>query len=173
MGMKPIRIAALAAPFVAGAAAVAVLAMPATATVGTHTGSSKVVKIKTRHQSPYGTVLTTSSGRTLYFYTRDTNKHSHCNGSCATEWPPVIVPKGHKVSGVAGLGTIKRSNGKRQAALRGKALYRYAGDTAAGQVRGQAVEGTWYVATPHGASHATAAPKPARSSPPSGGGYGY
>jgi predicted lipoprotein with Yx(FWY)xxD motif len=136
------------------------------------------VAIKTRHVSPYGTILTASNGRTLYLFTDDHKGSSSCNGACATEWPPVLVSKGGKVSGVSGLGTIKRSNGQLQAALRGHALYRFSGDTAAGQVKGQGVEGDWFVATPSGASHAKpAAPKPkptaTKSSPPAGGGYGY
>jgi predicted lipoprotein with Yx(FWY)xxD motif len=136
--------------------------------------SSHAVHVKTRHVTTYGTILTTSNGRTLYLYTADTKGHSHCSGSCAVEWPPLIVPKGAKVSGVSGLGTIKRGH-KRQAALHGKPLYRFSGDTAAGQVRGQGEDGDWFVATPSGASHARPAPKPSptKSSPPSGGGYGY
>ena len=87
--------------------------------------SSHAVHVKTRHVTTYGTILTTSNGRTLYLYTADTKGHSHCSGSCAVEWPPLIVPKGAKVSGVSGLGTIKRGH-KRQAALHGKPLYRFA-----------------------------------------------
>jgi predicted lipoprotein with Yx(FWY)xxD motif len=137
--------------------------------------SGKVV-VKTRKVSPYGTILTTSSGRSLYVFTEDAKGKSDCSGACATEWPPLIVPKGDSVSGVAGLGTIKRSDGSRQAALRGHALYRFAGDSGAGQVKGQGVESDWFVATPNGSSHVkpvTAKPTPTKSSPPSGGGYGY
>jgi predicted lipoprotein with Yx(FWY)xxD motif len=138
--------------------------------------ASGKVLVKTRKASPYGTILTTSAGKTLYIFTEDGKGKSVCNGSCAAEWPPLTAPKGDSVSGVAGLGTIKRSDGSRQVALRGQALYRFVGDTAAGQVKGQGDEGDWFVATPSGASHAkpvTAKPTPTKSSPPSGGGYGY
>jgi predicted lipoprotein with Yx(FWY)xxD motif len=141
--------------------------------------SGKVV-VKTRKVSPFGRILTTSAGKTLYVFTDDGKGKSVCNGACASEWPPLVAPKGDSVSGVAGLGTIKRSDGSRQVALRGRALYRFVGDTAAGQVKGQGVEGDWFVATPSGASHAkpvtakpTPTPTPTKSSPPSGGGYGY
>jgi predicted lipoprotein with Yx(FWY)xxD motif len=137
--------------------------------------SGKVV-VKTRKVSPYGTILTTSAGKTLYIFTEDGKGKSACTGGCATEWPPLVAPKGDAVSGVAGLGTIKRSDGSRQVALRGQALYRFAGDSGAGQVKGQGEDGDWFVATPSGASHAkpvTAKPTPTKSSPPSGGGYGY
>jgi predicted lipoprotein with Yx(FWY)xxD motif len=138
--------------------------------------SGKAVVVKTRKVSPYGTILTTSAGRTLYIFSDDSKGKSHCSGGCATEWPPLIVAKGDSVSGVAGLGTIKRSDGSDQVALRGQALYRFAGDTAPGKVTGQGDDGDWFVATPSGASHAkpvTVKPTPTKSSPPSGGGYGY
>ena len=161
------------------AAAVAGLAVvsASTATVvildsGSAAASGKVV-VKTRSVSPYGTILTTSHGRSLYLFTPDHKGSSSCTGACASEWPPLIVPKGDSIGGVSGLGTIKRG-GQRQAALNGHALYRFAGDTGAGQVKGQGVLGDWFVATPSGASHATSTPTPTptKSSPPSGG-YGY
>ena len=131
------------------------------------------VVVKTRHVSPYGTILTTSSGRSLYLFTDDPKGKSVCTGECAKEWPPLIVPKGDTVTGVAGLGTIKRGS-RLQAALHGHALYRYSGDTAAAEVDGQGDDGDWFVETPSGPSHAKApTPKPTKSSPPSGGGYGY
>jgi predicted lipoprotein with Yx(FWY)xxD motif len=159
---------------IAGATAAAVVAYPAAATVDAHqvAAAKKVVKIKTAQKSPYGKILTTASGRTLYLYAKDTKRHSHCNGGCAYEWPPLTVRKGHRLRGVDGLTIVIRKNGKRQAALHGKPLYRYGGDTKAGQVHGQGVDGVWFVATPHGASHATAEPSPSQSPPPSGG-YGY
>jgi predicted lipoprotein with Yx(FWY)xxD motif len=132
------------------------------------------VVVKTRHVRPYGTILTTSSGRSLYLYSRDSKGKSRCNGSCASIWHPLIVPRGDKVVGVRGLDTITRRDGKRQAALRGKALYVYSGDAGPGDVSGQGEEGKWYVATPHGASHASASPSPSpSSSSPLPGGYGY
>lgn len=161
--------AAIAGFAVVGASTATVVIVDA----ATAAASGKVV-VKTRTVSPYGKILTTSSGRTLYIFTPDSKGHSVCTGGCATEWPPLIVPKGDTLSGVSGLGTIKRGH-QRQAALHGQALYRYAGDSAAGQVNGQGVEGTWFVETPKGPSHASPTPTPTatKSSPPSGGGYGY
>lgn len=143
--------------------------------VSAHPSSAGKLAVKTRSVSPYGTILTSSAGRSLYLFTHDTKGHSACTGGCASEWPPLIVPKGDKISGVSGLGTIKRGS-QRQAALDGHALYRFVGDTSAGQVKGQASEGDWFVATPSGASHATQPkpkPTPSKSTPPAGGGYGY
>lgn len=169
-GMKPSRWATVATALAVGGAAAGTLAT----TLDASAASSQVV-VKTRHISPYGTVLTTSNGHTLYVYSHDRTGKSNCNGVCASEWPPLTVPKGGSVSGVAGLGTIKRSDGRRQVAFHGHALYRFAGD-GAGQVKGQGVEHDWYVETTSGVSHAspsTPKPTPTQSSPPSGGGYGY
>ena len=138
--------------------------------------SARVVVVKTRKVSPYGTILTTSAGRTLYVYTVDPKGASRCNGVCAQEWPPLMVPKGDKVSGVKGLDTVKRSNGSRQVALHHQPLYTFRGDSAAGQVKGQGDDGDWYVETPSGPNKtkpSASKPTASKSSPPAGGGYGY
>ncbi|HVW79981.1 MAG TPA: hypothetical protein VHB69_03455 [Mycobacteriales bacterium] len=169
--MKPTRWAALTAGLViTGTSAATVIA------VGSSAAAAGNVTVKTRAISPYGKVLTTSAGRTLYVFSRDPAGKSVCNGECAKVFPPLVVAKGHKASGVPGLGTIRRSDGRLQVALDGHPLYRYAEDTAAGQVKGQDVDGDWFVETTSGPSHASPAaprPTPTKSSPPSGGGYGY
>src|ERR1019366_8389659 len=90
--------------------------------------------IKTASTS-IGTVLTSASGLTLYWFAPDTATTSACNGSCAAYWPPVIS-KMTAASGVSlpgKFGTIKRSDGQLQATYAGHPLYTYKGDTAAGQ----------------------------------------
>jgi predicted lipoprotein with Yx(FWY)xxD motif len=171
--MNKTRWTAVAAGLViAGTSAATVISLESAASAA---GS---VTVKTRTVSPYGKILTTNTGRTLYVFSEDPKGKSACTGTCAAVWPPLTVPKGQHVSGVSGLGTIKRSDGKLQVALNGHALYRYSGDTAAGQVKGQKVDGDWFVETTSGPSHLTpSTPKPTptatKSSPPSGGGYGY
>ena len=118
------------------------------------------------------TVLTNAKGFTLYSFAPDTPTTSHCNGTCATNWPPVKGPA--TASGVTGtFGTIKRSDGSVQATFDGHPLYAFAGDTAPGQAKGNglnAAGGLWHEITTSG----SAAPAPA-SSPAagSGGGSGY
>jgi predicted lipoprotein with Yx(FWY)xxD motif len=125
----------------------------APAAAQSHTGVSSVV-IKTKHTSK-GTVLTTASGRTLYWFAKDTKTRSKCNGSCATYWPPVIG-KAVAAAGASlphGFGTIKRADGQTQATYDGHPLYTYTGDTAAGQVRGNGIDasgGLWWAVTPTG-----------------------
>jgi predicted lipoprotein with Yx(FWY)xxD motif len=118
------------------------------------------------------TVLTNSSGFTLYSFAPDTATTSKCNGTCAQNWPPLKGPV--TAAGVTGtFGTIKRSDGSTQATFDGHPLYTFVGDTAPGQAKGNglnAAGGLWHEITTSG----TAAPAPAAgSSSGSGGGSGY
>jgi predicted lipoprotein with Yx(FWY)xxD motif len=119
------------------------------------------------------TVLTNSTGFTLYSFAPDTPTTSKCNGTCAQNWPPLKGPV--TAAGLTGtFGTIKRSDGSTQATFDGHPLYTFAGDTAPGQAKGNglnAAGGLWHEITTSG----TAAPAPAAGSPSgaSGGGSGY
>ncbi len=117
------------------------------------------------------TVLTNSSGFTLYWFALDTSSKSNCNGSCATFWPPVKGPV-TAGSGVTGkLGTITRADGSTQATYNGHPLYTYKGDSAPGQNKGNGLNasgGVWHEVTMSGSA---AGASPSASS--GGGGYGY
>jgi len=161
MGMNRFRVTVAVAPLAAAATAVVVLAYPATATVGVHRVSTpNVVKVKTRTVAPYGTIFTNRHGHSLYLFKLDSKGVSRCTGPCTAEWHPLIVPKGDTVSGIAGIGTIRRPSGKRQAAWHHRGLYAFAGDSSAGQVNGEGIAGDWFVATPHGFGHPTTSPTP-------------
>jgi predicted lipoprotein with Yx(FWY)xxD motif len=103
-----------------------------------------------------GTVLTGVGGKTLYTFSPDTATTSACTSQgCVGAWPPFVVPAGAQLvaaSGVTGtLGTITRPDGSHQVTYNGHPLYYFAGDTAAGDTSGQAIDsfgGTWTVATP-------------------------
>jgi predicted lipoprotein with Yx(FWY)xxD motif len=116
------------------------------------------------------TVLTNSTGFTLYSFAPDTPTTSKCNGTCAQNWPPVTGPV--TAAGVTGtFSTINRSDGSVQATFDGHPLYTFVGDTAPGQNKGNglnAAGGLWHEITTSG----TAAPAGSASSG-SGGGYGY
>ena len=49
------------------------------------------------------------------------------------------------------LGTIKRADGTVQLTLHGWPLYRYAGDSAPGNVNGEGIGGVWFAVRPTGA----------------------
>jgi predicted lipoprotein with Yx(FWY)xxD motif len=109
-----------------------------------------------------GTVLVDAKGDTLYTFSIP-----RCTGLCAQAWPPDYT-KAVAGAGVVGrFGTVKR-DGKEQVTYDGHALYTYAGDTKAGETRGNglvAFGGTWWASTP------SDVPLANRTS--SGGGSGY
>src|SRR3954465_8773437 len=95
-----------------------------------------------------GTVVVDGTGFTLYRFDKDKPKpaKSNCNGSCATQWPPVLVAsaaeaKEVRLDGVdaGAVGTVKRVDGKLQLTIGGWPVYRYSGDKAAGDTTGQGV----------------------------------
>jgi predicted lipoprotein with Yx(FWY)xxD motif len=132
------------------------------------------VTIMTRSTS-LGTVLTNSSGKTLYWFAIDTPTTSKCTGSCATYWPPVTgTPTAASGTSLTGtFGTITRAGGVKQATYDGHPLYTYAGDSAPGQVNGNGKNlsgGLWWAMTPSGAKPSAS---PSGSSSSSGSGSGY
>ncbi len=93
------------------------------------------------------TVLTNTSGLTLYWFAPDTPAISKCTGSCTAYWPPV-TGNPEAGPGVTGeLGTIKRPGGGVQATYDGHPLYTYIGDHGPGQAQGNNLNlngGLWY-----------------------------
>jgi predicted lipoprotein with Yx(FWY)xxD motif len=93
-------------------------------------------------------VLTNSSGRTLYWFAPDTPSKSVCYGTCAAYWPPVI---GNPAAGpgvtLSKIATIARTDGTIQVTYAGHPLYTYIGDTAPGQANGNNINlngGFWH-----------------------------
>jgi predicted lipoprotein with Yx(FWY)xxD motif len=100
-------------------------------------------------------VLTSAAGFTVYWFGPDTATSSKCTGVCAFYWLPVKGPvtAGADVTGT--LGTITRSDGSVQATYNGHPLYTYAGDTAAGQAKGNGLNvsgGVWHEVIVSGAA---------------------
>jgi predicted lipoprotein with Yx(FWY)xxD motif len=110
-----------------------------------------------------GRMLVDGSGRSLYLFKADKTPQSTCSGGCAEAWPPVTDAA--KVKAGAGvdahlIGASKRDDGTMQVTYAGHPLYLYAGDTAAGQVNGQGIDGfgaLWWVVAPDGAAITKAA----------------
>jgi predicted lipoprotein with Yx(FWY)xxD motif len=105
-------------------------------------------------QTGLGTILVDSHGKTLYLYTPDKNGRSACYGQCASLWPPLLAAgrlaagKGLKSSL---LGTTKRTDGKTQVTYNGHPLYTFAQDSKPGEIKGEDVQGIWYVVSAAGA----------------------
>ncbi|MFD4176847.1 SCO0930 family lipoprotein [Streptomyces anulatus] len=101
-----------------------------------------------------GKVLTGSEGFTLYLFDKDTADppKSTCDGACAATWPAVPADNATAAAGTGPelLGEVTRADGTSQLTVDGRPMYRYAKDTAPGQVNGQGVGGTWFAAAPDG-----------------------
>ena len=96
----------------------------------------------------FGAVLVDSEERTLYLKDSDSPKRVTCTKSCAKTWPPLVVKRpptpGCPCVDPAKLGTLRGPNGT-QVTYAGHPLYRYAKDTAPGDVNGEGVAGSWVV----------------------------
>ncbi|BCX05436.1 MAG: hypothetical protein KatS3mg053_3374 [Candidatus Roseilinea sp.] len=108
-------------------------------------------------KTPLGNVLVGPNGRTLYMFTKDTKPgESACYNECAVNWPPLIT-EGAPIAGpgvnVALLGVITRTDGKLQVTYNGMPLYYWSQDKRPGDVRGQHVNGVWFVVNPDGTSN--------------------
>lgn len=105
-------------------------------------------------ETSLGEVIVDGKGMTLYMFDKDTQggDTSACTGACLQNWPPLIASGGEpKADGVTGeLGTIETPDGKMQVTVNGWPLYYFAGDSAAGDVKGQGVQDVWWVLSPAG-----------------------
>ena len=92
-------------------------------------------------------ILTSSYGRTMYTFDKDqvASGMSECVATCATNWPPVYVESGVKVTG--DFNYITRNDGQKQLTYKGKPLYFYAKDKNPGDRTGDGVNNTWHVVT--------------------------
>ena len=88
-----------------------------------------------------GAYLTGEGGKALYLLPKDAPSTTNCTAGCATAWPPFELDPGETVTpgdGVTGkLATFARADdGKGQVTYNGIPLYYFAGDSAAGDVKG-------------------------------------
>lgn len=101
-----------------------------------------------------GTFLVDGAGSTLYYFEPDPPGASVCAGDCLAAWPAVTVDGANPLQGdetVTGtLGVIAREDGEQQATYRGRPLYYFSGDEAAGDTNGQGISDVWWVAAEDG-----------------------
>ncbi|MBO9610933.1 MAG: cupredoxin domain-containing protein, partial [Paenibacillaceae bacterium] len=97
-----------------------------------------------------GNFLVDGSGRTLYYFDKDSNGNSACSGQCLTNWPAFYAETPNVPAGLAAsdFGTLIRPDGTPQTTYKGFPLYYFAKDTKAGMTSGQAVNNVWYVVDP-------------------------
>jgi predicted lipoprotein with Yx(FWY)xxD motif len=150
------RKSVLAMALVAAFAAAGVIGAFGTAASG-HSARASVAKAKLQvHSGKLGKFIIDAKGRTLYLFEKDKGGKSACSGACAAAWPPYLTSgKPAAGSGVqaAKVGTTKRRDGTLQATYAGHPLYRFSGDSKAGQTAGEgskAFGASWYVVAPNG-----------------------
>ena len=112
-----------------------------------------VAKLATAEVGDLGKVVVDGTGRTVYVFDNDVQGKSACDGDCAAKWPPVAAGTGTpQLDGVDAslVGTTTRNDGTKQLTLGGLPLYLFAKDSKAGEAKGQAVGGVWWVVGPDG-----------------------
>jgi predicted lipoprotein with Yx(FWY)xxD motif len=105
--------------------------------------------VKVAKDEKAGAYLTDAKGMALYTFKKDTAGKSACAGECVAKWPIYYREKVGVDAKMAGdFGTITREDGQKQTTYKGMPLYYFAGDKAAGEVKGQGVKEVWYLAAP-------------------------
>ncbi|RZU03525.1 putative lipoprotein with Yx(FWY)xxD motif [Kribbella rubisoli] len=105
-------------------------------------------KLATANVTDLGKVVVDGNGRTVYVFDKDTSGKSNCEGDCLSKWPVVAAGDGTpQLTGIDAslVSTITRSDGSKQLTIGGLPLYLFASDSAAGDAKGQAFGGVWWV----------------------------
>jgi predicted lipoprotein with Yx(FWY)xxD motif len=142
----------LAAAGVAG-----LVAAFAVAAHGSNSGTVRVV-MTAKNKTLGKTILVNLRGLTLYSLSAERHGRFICkNSACLALWKPLVVAKGVKPTGVRGLATIRRPDGRIQVTYRGGPLYRFTGDHKRGDVKGNGFKdvGTWRVVVVGGSGSTT------------------
>jgi predicted lipoprotein with Yx(FWY)xxD motif len=141
--------------FITLAGALACVASAATV-ASAHSGvptahAARAAKVSVRHTS-LGSILVSSSGRTLYEFTRDRPNKNSCAAisGCSEVWPP-LKTSGRPTAGAGVkaslLSSINLPGGGKQVTYAGHALYLYSADSGPGEtsyVGEKAFGGIWY-----------------------------
>jgi len=144
-------------------------AIASASTHGSTALAARAAKVQVSHSS-LGNILTTSSGSTLFEFTRDSAGKDSCAkvSGCLQIWP-ALTTSGRPVAGsgvrASLLSSVKLSGGSSQVTYAGHPLYLYSGDSRAdetGYVGVSSFGGTWEAINASG--HAVKAAKSSASS---------
>ena len=91
-----------------------------------------------------GTILVGPDGHTLYTYSNDTAGVSTCYDACAVNWPPFYVGDNANMAG-GNWTIVQRTNDDPMWAYKGKPLYYFKNDTAAGDMTGDGIGDVWHI----------------------------
>jgi len=90
-----------------------------------------------------GDILVEIKGRGVYTYDGDkVPNQSDCFAQCRLLWPPVYADDEAKPKGSFTI-LVRKDDGKRQWAFKGKPLYRWVSDLKRGDAGGDGVAGVW------------------------------
>jgi predicted lipoprotein with Yx(FWY)xxD motif len=117
--------------------------------------------LRAQNSPQLGEIVVDNRGYVLYRFEKDTAKppRSNCLEDCAPKWPPLMDTGDVRLEGIdqALIGSVVRPDASRQVTIAGWPIYRYAGDTTAGDAKGQGAGNVWFAVTPQG-KKATAVP---------------
>jgi predicted lipoprotein with Yx(FWY)xxD motif len=105
-----------------------------------------------------GQILVDGTGKTVYLFVADKGTTSACYTDCAAIWPPVVTtgaPQAGAGAQSSLLGTTARTDGTTEVTYAGHPLYYFIQDKAAGDAKGQGINGfggLWWVMSPSGAA---------------------
>ena len=133
----------------------AVLGTAALASAGVALGSSahasSASTTVSAKKTSLGTILVTSSGKTLYVDKADKPPHFACTGGCQSIWPPLKANGTLKATGgamAADLGKVKGPGGE-QVTYKGHPLYTFVSDSKSNPTSGEGQNG-FFVVSPTG-----------------------
>lgn len=112
--------------------------------VTTYIGNETIASV-TDSADVFEAVRLNKEGFTLYTFDNDPIDDSACAGACINAWPPLLADEGSMA--MAPLSLITATNGNVQWSYKGKPLYFFANDTAAGDVNGDEAGNVWHTAT--------------------------
>ncbi|MGH9071688.1 MAG: COG4315 family predicted lipoprotein [Acidimicrobiales bacterium] len=121
---------------------------PASSTTSTTTPANASAAGLVAESSAYGSILATSSGKTLYEHSNDTSNNAGCTGACAKVWPAYTVSAAPSIGTGVKLTLLGEVGKTAQLSYGTRPLYTFAGDTAAHGTKGEGIKsfgGTWYV----------------------------
>jgi predicted lipoprotein with Yx(FWY)xxD motif len=109
--------------------------------------SSRTATVQLRHTS-LGSILVSSSGRTLYEFTRDRGNKNSCAAisGCSAVWPS-LKASGRPTAGSGVKASLLSTTSGNQVTYAGHPLYTYSGDSGPGKtsyVGAKSFGGTWY-----------------------------
>jgi predicted lipoprotein with Yx(FWY)xxD motif len=118
--------------------------------------SGAAVELYAVQTGTLGVIVTDGEGRLLYSSSKDANNPptSHCTGTCAQEWLPLVVPPGEEpdLLGVQPdqVGRVTRDDGSSQLTLGGWPVYVNKNDDGGLKSAAPDAHGAWAVMTPEG-----------------------